>query len=307
MKIRFYDLFAGIGAFRLGMERAGFICVGSCEIDKYALQVYNTRFSEQNEPQDARKLDARKLPDFEVLTAGFPCQAFSYAGKRLGFNETRGTLFFEIVRIAKEKRPEILLLENVRGLLNHDRGRTFSTIIDKLSKVGYDLEWQCIDGKYFVPQKRERIFIIGYRRDKPRRKIFPIEGCCKNNDQTPEEAQRERERFRNEYSTAIDANYWKGGGSGSRTMILAAHTKANIKQRVQDREEVWTIDTSNSKQYITEGSRIRRLTPLECERVMGLPDGWTKVEGVSDTQRYKCIGNAVIPQVVEMIGKELMK
>jgi len=156
--LRFYDLFSGIGGFHLGLKRKGFEYAGACEIDKYARKVYAERFSldESTIESDARRLVPESMPDFDILCAGFPCQAFSFAGKEMGFNDPRGHLFVEIARIAKRKRPEILFLENVRGLLSHDKGRTFRRILDTLYEVGYDVEWQVIDGKYFLPQSRER-------------------------------------------------------------------------------------------------------------------------------------------------------
>ena len=139
MGLKFFDLFAGIGGFRLGMEKAGHQCIGSCEWDKYARETYKKNFGSYPEYDDAKNLHPESLPYFDVLCAGFPCQAFSIAGKRLGFEDTRGTIFFEIARIAKEKRPPYLFLENVRGLLSHDKGRTFDTIISTLDEMGYDL------------------------------------------------------------------------------------------------------------------------------------------------------------------------
>ena len=147
MGLKFFDLFAGIGGFRLGMERAGHECIGSCEWDKHARETYKKNFGSYPEYDDAKDLHPQSLPYFDVLCAGFPCQAFSIAGKRLGFEDTRGTIFFEIARIAKEKRPPYLFLENVRGLLSHDKGRTFDTIISTLDEMGYDAEWQVLNSK----------------------------------------------------------------------------------------------------------------------------------------------------------------
>ena len=174
MGLKFFDLFAGIGGFRLGMERAGHECVGSCEWDKYARETYKKNFGSYPEYNDAKNMSLTSQPYFHVLCAGFPCQAFSIAGKRMGFEDTRGTIFFEIARIAKEKRPRYLFLENVRGLLSHDKGRTFRTILNTLDEMGYDAEWQVLNSKYFVPQNRERIFIIGHLRGERTGKIFPL-------------------------------------------------------------------------------------------------------------------------------------
>ena len=177
-EIKFIDLFSGIGGFRRGLELSGgYRCVWSNDWDKYANKIYTARLGEANHhPGDVRGVDPRDIPDFDLLCAGFPCQSFSVAGKRKGFKDTRGTLFFEVCRIAKSKRPPLLLLENVGGLLSHDKGLTFQIILESLEELGYWVEWQVLNSKYFgVPQNRQRVFIIGHRMDnnifKP---IFPI-------------------------------------------------------------------------------------------------------------------------------------
>ena len=171
MAIRFFDMFAGIGGFRSGLEAAGgFECAGHCEIDKYANQAYNAIYEPKKEEvylEDARTIEPGAMPDIDLICGGFPCQAFSIAGRRGGFADTRGTLFFEIARIAAVKRPAYLLLENVPGLLSHDGGRTFAAILSALSQLGYDVTWQVLNSKDFgVPQSRKRVYIIGYLRDR---------------------------------------------------------------------------------------------------------------------------------------------
>lgn len=168
MSIKFLDMFAGIGGFRSGLEAiGGFECVGYCEIDKYAKQAYEAMYDTGGELyfDDARKIVPEQLPDFDLLVGGFPCQSFSIAGARKGFDDTRGTLFFEIARIASVKKPKYLFLENVPGLLNHDSGKTFETILRTLDGLGYDVCWQILNSKNFgVPQSRNRVYIIGYHR-----------------------------------------------------------------------------------------------------------------------------------------------
>ena len=170
MAIKFFDVFAGIGGFRSGLEAiGGFECVGYCEIDKYAKQAYEAMYDTGGELyfDDARKIVPEQLPDFDLLVGGFPCQSFSIAGARKGFDDTRGTLFFEIARIAAVKKPKYLFLENVPGLLNHDSGKTFETILRTLAELGYDVCWQVLNSKNFgVPQSRNRVYIIGYNRGK---------------------------------------------------------------------------------------------------------------------------------------------
>lgn len=209
-EIKYIDLFGGVGGFRLGIERAFDnqyeskkskqtnsksrrewdtnkqgncictsdntpLCVFYNDNDKYAVQTYNKNFKENWKPKDIREIRSEDIPEFEMLCAGFPCQAFSIAGKRKGFEDTRGTLFYEICRIIKSHRPKIIFLENVKGLLSHDRGRTFAVILSSLDELGYNVEWQVLNSKFFgVPQNRERVFIVGHLRGESSKKIFPI-------------------------------------------------------------------------------------------------------------------------------------
>ena len=308
--MKVFSMFSGIGGFELAFRNQGHEIVGACEIDDYARQIHQKHFKGITLYNDAKDLHPQSLPQFDMLCAGFPCQAFSIAGKRRGFDDTRGSLFFEIARIAKEKKPSYLLLENVKGLLSHDKGETFRTIIRTLDEMGYDAEWQVLNSKYFVPQNRERVFIIGHLRGRRTRQIFPLGDFNEETDrkikhQINSDSQAERvydiegigptlgigaamskpligvvndkKSLRQvENSTCIDANYFKGHDNhGARTMV------------------------------IKEGMRIRKLTPKECERLQGFPDDWTK--GVSDTQRYKMCGNAVTVPVIEYIIKNLIQ
>ena len=176
--ITYIDLFSGIGGFREGLSRTGgFVCVGHCEIDKYADQSYRALFDTKGEwfCEDIRKADPDEMPDFDLLCGGFPCQSFSIAGHRGGFADPRGTLFFEIARLTAAKRPAYLLLENVPGLLNHDGGRTFAAILHTLDGLGYGVEWQVLNSKDFgVPQSRKRVYLVGYLDEKCRGKILPF-------------------------------------------------------------------------------------------------------------------------------------
>ena len=168
MPIRYFDMFAGIGGFRSALEAiGGFECVGYCEIDKYARQAYEAMYNTEGELffEDATKIVPEQLPDIDLICGGFPCQSFSIAGARRGFDDIRGTLFFEIARIAAVKRPEFLLLENVQGILNHDKGKTFETILSALDELGYDVAWQVLNSKNFgVPQERKRVMLVGFLR-----------------------------------------------------------------------------------------------------------------------------------------------
>jgi len=180
--VKFLDLFAGIGGFRLGMESAGHKCIGFCEIDKFARESYKAIHDTRGEIElyDITTVSdefIRGVGRVDIICGGFPCQAFSTAGNRRGFEDTRGTLFFEIARFASILKPRYLFLENVKGLLNHDRGNTFEVILSALDELGYDVEWQVLNSKNFgVPQNRERVFIIGHLRGERTRNVFPISG-----------------------------------------------------------------------------------------------------------------------------------
>ncbi|HHT7826444.1 TPA: DNA cytosine methyltransferase [Streptococcus suis] len=208
--MKFLDLFAGIGGFRRGMERAGHECVGFCEIDQFARKSYKAIHNTEGEFEfhDITRVtdeSVRGIGRVDVICGGFPCQAFSIAGKRAGFEDTRGTLFFEIARFASILRPKYLFLENVTGLLNHDNGNTFETILGALDELGYDAEWQVFNSKNFgVPQNRERVFIIGHLRGAGGRAIFPFGG-----------GDKEIGSLQGQSTNTITARYGEAQGSGS--------------------------------------------------------------------------------------------
>ncbi|MER2005219.1 DNA cytosine methyltransferase [Enterococcus casseliflavus] len=186
--MKFLDLFAGIGGFRLGMEQAGHECVGFCEIDKFARASYKAIHNTEGEVEmhDITSVSnefIRGIGSVDIVCGGFPCQAFSIAGKRKGFEDTRGTLFFEIARFASILRPRYLFLENVRGLLNHEGGATFETILRALDELGYDAEWEVHNSKDYVSQNRERVFIIGHLRGERTEQVFPFERDDRSIDQ----------------------------------------------------------------------------------------------------------------------------
>jgi DNA (cytosine-5)-methyltransferase 1 len=211
--MKYFSMFTGVGGFELGFEGANdlsktkrsqqrgseknspnfkqellapkqFTCVGLSENNKYASELLKSKFPNIKNYGDATKINPRELPDFDILCGGFPCQAFSIAGKRRGFQDTRGTLFFEVVRIVKVKRPKIIFLENVKGLLNHEKGETFKVIIQTLSELGYDVQWMVLNSKFHgVPQNRERVFIIGSLRGTSRPEILPFGGINEKNNE----------------------------------------------------------------------------------------------------------------------------
>lgn len=178
-QMTFLDLFSGIGGFRFGLEQAGHKCVGFCEIDKFARKSYKAIFNtnEEVEMHDITKVtdeEIKRIGSVDIICGGFPCQAFSIAGRRRGFEDTRGTLFFEIARFASILKPRYLFLENVKGLLNHEKGDTFETILTTLDELGYDCTWQVLNSKEYVPQNRERLYIVGNLRGACTRTVFPI-------------------------------------------------------------------------------------------------------------------------------------
>ena len=225
--MKLFSMFSGIGGFENGFKKADEKTefIGYSEIDKYAIQVYEKHFPGVKNYGDARRIIPKDLPDFDILTGGFPCTSFSIAGKRRGFEDTRGTLFFEIARIVSIKRPKLLLLENVKGLLNHNVGKTFHTILSSLDELGYICEWQVCNSKNFgVPQNRERVFIVGHLRGISRSTIFPI---WEGNEVSTES--REKGKTPNQLATTITQNLKRGVHSGGETLIQVGtvDTKGN--------------------------------------------------------------------------------
>lgn len=315
MTIKYIDLFAGVGGFRVGINKAhpNWECVYSNEYDKYANSVYKKHY-ERCDDRDIRTVKTEEIPDHDLLVGGFPCQAFSVAGKRRGFEDTRGTLFFEIARIAKQKQPRLLLLENVKGLLSHDSGNTFKTILRSLDELGYDCQWQVLNSKDFgVPQNRERVFIIGHLRGTSRPEVFPIGNPNENSF-------KQDKKLREQISNTLRTNY--SNGKSNETYILEKKLKEITKRQQQGMRVYDTsgISTTLAGQaggwgaktglYQLNNLKIRRLTPVECERLQGFPDNWTKYgqdnKEMSDTQRYKQLGNAVSTPVVTAIVERLL-
>lgn len=283
MSLKYFSLFSGIGGFEIGINRkTEWQCIGYSEIDKYADAIYRYNFRNHKNFGDATRINTKQLPDFDILVAGFPCQSFSIAGKQQGFADTRGTLFFEIARICADKKPSYILLENVKGLLSNNDGSTFATILETLTEIGYILQYQILNSKDFgVPQSRERVFIVGYFGTRSFTEVLPIKEAISYDKETNGKSKTTRNRQRPmDIAHTINAGY--------------------DRLRLSHESYIWE---SNGK--------IRRLTPVECERLQGFPDNWTKIGllnsneiEISDTQRYKCIGNAVTTTVVEeIVGK----
>ena len=231
MTIKTLDLFSGIGGFRSGLERVGgFSFTGWCEINKYAQMAYRALYNTEGEYfcDDVTKIDTDELPEIDLITAGFPCQPFAVCGKRLGFDDTRGTLFHEIARVAKAKHPAYILLENVPGLAFHENGQTLRYILSSFHELGYTLEFSIVDSKkHGVPQQRHRLYIVGYLDDRCAGKIFPLEGsygkACKQVIPGPQGARV--------YSTkgAAVTQTAGGGGSGAKTGLYFIDMNADAK------------------------------------------------------------------------------
>ena len=257
--IKFVDMFSGIGGFREGLTRAGgFECVGHCEIDKYANRSYNALFDTKGEwfIEDARKADPCTMPDFQLLCGGFPCQSFSVAGARRGFSDPRGTLFFEIARLVEARHPAYLILENVPGLLNHSRGETYATILNTLDRLGYGVEWQCLNSKDFgVPQSRNRVYIIGYLDERCRGKVFPFtETAGSSLIQTHGGHQGERFYSPEGLSCTLAAN---PGGFGGKTGLYEVGVP--IKCATKTGYQLAQVGDSIDLSYATVNSRRGRV------------------------------------------------
>ena len=232
--IRFFDLFSGIGGFREGLRRAGgFTCVGHCEVDAYADKNYRLLFDTEGEwfCNDARTIETERMPDFDLLCAGFPCQAFSIAGKREGFADARGTLFFEIARLVADKRPAYFILENVPGLLSHDKGRTFHTILSTLSELGYGVEWKVLNSKDFgVPQSRKRVYLVGYLDRRCAGKILPFP-AANGTSLVQIQTGRQGERIYNAEGLSCTLTSGAGGVGGKTGLYeVGVPIKENTKQ-----------------------------------------------------------------------------
>lgn len=297
--MKFLDLFAGIGGFRLGMEQAGHKCVGFCEIDKFARASYKAIHdtSKEVELHDITSVSdefVRGIGSVDIICGGFPCQAFSIAGNRRGFEDTRGTLFFEIARFASILRPKYLFLENVVGLLTHEGGATFSTILGTMDELGYNVERQVFNSKHFgVPQHRERVFIIGHLRGAGTKPIFPYGGTDgktnQNNIKTINNPKKIRELLKYE-------SIWR---------VLDTTGVAPTLDTMQGGNREPKIAIKDSK---TGDLRIRKLTPRECWRLQGFPDwSFDKAKEVnSNSQLYKQAGNSVTVPVIRAIAEKLI-
>ena len=301
-EFKYIDLFAGIGGIRMPFQNLGGECVFSSEIDKYAAQTYEANYGEKPSG-DITQINAESIPNFDILLAGFPCQAFSIAGKRKGFEDTRGTMFFEVERILEEKKPKSFLLENVKGLTNHDHGRTFKIMLDILeNKLGYKVYYKVLNAKNFgLPQNRERIMIVGFKNHNIDFK-FPeeINKETKVGDiliDNPDSKYTISDKIWESHQLRKERNRAKGNGFGYSLFNEESPYTSTISARYyKDGSEILIEQ---------EGKNPRKLTPREAARLQGYPDSFKIV--VSDTQAYKEFGNSVPVNMINAVAQEMYK
>lgn len=288
--MRYFSTFTGIGGFEVGIQRADPAAefVGYSEIDPYASAIYDYHFKNKGVKNygDITKIETDKLPEFDCLVGGFPCQAFSIAGKRRGFGDTRGTLFFDLARILQAKRPRLFIFENVKNLLSHDHGRTFATMLATLDELGYSVQWQVVDSRGVnVPQHRQRVIIVGNYGEEPVGPVLPI---------------RRAEGETAKKISEIGTHY---GGFLTARAFLPPGSAPTL-----------TVSGANRIHILLPDGNFRRLTPVECERLQGFDDDWTKyglysdgVREISDSRRYKACGNAVTTKIIELVARRLLE
>lgn len=305
----FIDLFAGIGGMRLAFENNGGDCVYSNEWNKYSQQTYFANFGEQPDG-DITKVDARIIPNHDILVAGFPCQPFSIAGvskkqslgRETGFEDkTQGTLFFDVCRILKVKRPKAFMLENVKNLKSHDHGNTFRVIMESLDELDYEIFHAVLDGQYYVPQHRERILIVGFDRKRYGKDIrfefdiTPVKPKPLIKDileENPDEKYTLSDKLWGYLQNYAEKHKAAGNGFGFGIADPDGVARTLSARYYKDGSEILIAQ---------EGKNPRRLTPRECARIQGFPDTFKIV--VSDTQAYKQFGNSVVvPLMTDVAG-----
>jgi DNA (cytosine-5)-methyltransferase 1 len=305
-KFEFIDLFAGIGGIRLAYQNLGGKCVFTSEWNKFAKKTYEANFGEVPFG-DITKISEKNIPDHDLLLAGFPCQPFSIAGvskknalgKSHGFlDETQGTLFFDIARIIKYKKPKAFMLENVKNLVSHDKGKTFKVITETLKELGYYLHYKVLDGKHFVPQHRERIIIVGFR-ENVEFNFPPLPEPSVTIKEILEPDPLEKYtltphlwKYLQDYADKHKAN---GNGFGFGLVDLKGISRTLSARYYKDGAEILIPQ---------KGKNPRRLTPRECARLQGFPDNF--LIPVSDNQAYRQFGNSVTVPLIQAVGKKLV-
>jgi len=298
-KFRFIDLFAGIGGIRIGLQQAGGKCVFSSEWDEEAATSYQAYFGEKPHG-DITKIESESIPDHDILAGGFPCQAFSIMGDKKGFADTRGTLFFEVERILRDKAPKAFILENVKNLVSHDGKRTFRVILQKLSSLGYHVHWRVLNALDFnLPQKRERVVIVGFKKNHPFVWPSPQENTktlalvLEPDDQVP------AKYFASKKVAESVAMRLKGKKTPPKPWICHENKAGNISPLPYS----CALRAGASYNYLLVNG-IRRLTPRENLRLQGFPDDFPTV--VSDSAIRKQAGNSVPVPMIAAVVKQIV-
>lgn len=321
-QVRFIDLFCGIGGIRIGMESQGFECVFSSDINVECQKTYEENFGEKP-LGDITLVDEKTVPNHDILCAGFPCQPFSISGKQKGFDDTRGTLFFEICRILNEKKPSVVFLENVKHLVHHDHGKTLNTIITKLEDLGYSVSWKVLNGADFgVAQNRERIIIIGHLngekfdfdkvktvKRKMLNEFLDTEGDFEFLDPTeytlldnPKQQPGSGLIFAGYRNKAIR----KAGVRPGTEHLSRVHKQPNRIYSVKGIHPTLPSQESSGRFFVlTEDNRVRKLTINECWRIMGFPEDYKKVSAIGE--QYKQLGNSVCVPMIKAVAEEIKK
>lgn len=311
--MKFIDLFAGIGGFRKGLGQVGFNCVGYVEKDKFARKSYQAMYNTEGEwtRDDIREVRNEEWKglrgEVEIITGGFPCQSFSIAGRRGGFQDTRGTLFFEIARAIEQIEPRFFILENVKGLLSHDKGETFTTIVNTLDEIGYNVEWGVFNSKHYgSAQNRERVYIIGHNRGRSGREVLFNGGAIGEVERRGVKTDKEIEVVGNISKTGYQSHNVLGVEGISTTLLARDFKGAKTVMIPREEDQTYNIE-KEGKKYLA-----RRLTPIEYWRLQGFSDeDFYKAQSVnSNSQLYKQAGNSVTVGVVRVIAqvlKELYK
>lgn len=316
MTYKFIDLFAGIGGFRLGFEKAGFECVFSSEIDSHAQEMYYTNFGDLPSG-DIRDIKIKSIPSFDILLAGFPCQPFSIAGEKKGFNDIRGTLFFDIAKILEYYQPKVVVLENVKHFKNHDRGKTLSTILTTLNNLGYTTNWSLLNAIDFdIPQNRERTIIIGYLGDiefdfskLKKVKTRKLKDILENDSQELKYLKEDEytliDNPKQQMSGLIFAGYLNkniriNGILPDTKHLSRVHKQPNRIYSSEGTHPTLSSQESAGRYYILHHGKVRKLTLRECYRLMGFPDDF-KLIG-SKAKLYNRVGNSIVIPMVQEIA-----
>jgi DNA (cytosine-5)-methyltransferase 1 len=313
-KFKFVDLFAGIGGIRMAYQNIGGKCVFTSEWNSFAKRTYEANFGEVPFG-DITKISENDIPDHDILLGGFPCQPFSIAGvskknalgRKHGFmDETQGTLFFDIARIIKHKKPSAFMLENVKNLVSHDKGNTFRVVTNTLKELGYSVHTKVLDSKYFVPQHRERIIIVGFRMDKfEGKESFEFPDLKKINIS---------HKFKDILEESVDSKYTLSDKLWDYLQGYAKKHKEKGNGFGFGLVDLEGISRTISARYYKDGAEIlipqkrknpRRLIPRECARLQGFPDNF--VIPVSDNQAYRQFGNSVTVPLIQAVGKNIIR